>query len=164
MCASQANPALQGGSQGARGATRELQLAAAVRPLPNNPYLGPPVESLEYGYPLFSVVYFSRGTLPDKVGEKGHLAGTPSAKSTSSAPLREYGGSLYQQVLADLRPAEAVFELLNIRKLKAFSRHACRFEKGVLPRKSQAPITSQEWTGPKKATLSKHKGILTLYT
>ena len=29
--------------------------------------LGPPVESLEYGYPTFfsvSVVYFSRGTLP----------------------------------------------------------------------------------------------------
>ena len=31
-------------------------------------YLGPPEERLEEGYPgtLFSVVYFSRGTLPKK--------------------------------------------------------------------------------------------------
>ena len=29
--------------------------------------LGPPLESLEYGYP-FSVVYFNRGTLPTKKG------------------------------------------------------------------------------------------------
>ena len=38
--------------------------------------LGPPVERLEQGYP-FSVVYFSRGTLPQK-RVKWHLAGGPS--------------------------------------------------------------------------------------
>ena len=30
------------------------------------PQLGPPVERLEQGYLFFSVVYFSRGTLPTK--------------------------------------------------------------------------------------------------
>ena len=36
--------------------------------------LGPPIERLEGGYPLFSVVYFSRGTLPQK-RVKGHYWG-----------------------------------------------------------------------------------------
>ena len=31
----------------------------------------PPVERLEYGYPIFSVVDFGRGTLPQKVGKQG---------------------------------------------------------------------------------------------
>ena len=34
--------------------------------------LGPPVERFEYGYPFFSVVYFSRGTLSQqKKRQKG---------------------------------------------------------------------------------------------
>ena len=36
-------------------------------------FLGPPVERLELGHPLFSVVYFSRGTLPQKKGKRGLL-------------------------------------------------------------------------------------------
>ena len=36
------------------------------------PHLGPPAERL-----VLSVVYVSRGTLPQKRGEKGHLAGEP---------------------------------------------------------------------------------------
>ena len=36
------------------------------KPQIRKPHLGPAVERLEYGYQLFSVVYFSRGTLPQK--------------------------------------------------------------------------------------------------
>ena len=39
-----------------------------------NHYLGPPVERLESGYP-FSVVYFRRGTLPQKKRERRALLG-----------------------------------------------------------------------------------------
>ena len=42
-------------------------------PIPN---LGPPGERIEYGYPFFcSVVNFSRGTLPKKVGKQGTTGG-----------------------------------------------------------------------------------------
>ena len=61
----------------------------ALKPLPNQPalvsrleasfdtqdvvqpLLGLPVERKEQGYQLFSVVYFSRGTLPQKSWSKG---------------------------------------------------------------------------------------------
>ena len=36
--------------------------------------LGPPVERLEFGYHLFSAVYFSRGTLPAKEAARKGLA------------------------------------------------------------------------------------------
>ena len=43
------------------------------------PFLGPPVERLESGGThFFQDVYFGKGTLPTKKGEKGHLAGGPS--------------------------------------------------------------------------------------
>ena len=53
--------------------------------------LGPPVERLEYGYQLFDVVYFSRGTLPQK-GKRAlleNLASVPKRR-----PCRGGGASI----------------------------------------------------------------------
>ena len=44
-------------------------------------FLGPPVERLEYGCPIFFVVSLSRGTLPRK-RVKGHYWGTESLRWT----------------------------------------------------------------------------------
>ena len=55
-----------------------LDLLAVLEPSKNASafQLGPPVERIESGYPLFSVVYFSRGPPPEKKkGSKGTIGG-----------------------------------------------------------------------------------------
>ena len=62
---------------------------------------GPPVERLEQGYQLFSVVCFSRGPLPTKkVGQRA-LADLPTKRRPSRPQLPSRGGRREAQKAAD---------------------------------------------------------------
>ena len=60
----------------------KLSVPSGVEFYARAPRLGPPVERLEYGH-LFVVVYFTRGTLPTKRGEKGTTGGPRNANFNS---------------------------------------------------------------------------------
>ena len=84
--------------------------------------LGPPVERLEYGYP-FSVVYFSRGTLPQKKRKKGTEGPREHTIGESS-----HSRSVFKQCLPPCRGLSTPFLCLDCQwEIREVRKYGCAF-------------------------------------